>query len=44
MPPEYGFWIAPNWPQIGNITVTLQFTDMTSSSYFLKLLCFSSQV
>ena len=31
---ETGFRIAPNWPQIRKITMTSQFTDMTSSSIF----------
>ena len=28
MHPEFGFWIAPNWPQIGKMT-TSQFPNMT---------------
>ena len=30
MRPESGFWIAPYWPKIGKITMTLQFLAMTS--------------
>ena len=30
---ESSFWIAPNWPSIGKITMTSQFSDMTLSSF-----------
>ena len=30
--PEYRFQIAPNWPEIGKMTMTSQFADMTSLS------------
>ena len=32
-----GLQIAPNWPEIGKITVTSQFPDMTSSSHFFNV-------
>ena len=32
MHPESDFQIAPNWPEIGKMTMTPQFSDMTSSS------------
>ena len=38
--PESDFWIAPNWPTIRKITMTSQFSDMTSSSMFLVFCVF----
>ena len=32
--------IAPNWPSIGKITITLQFSDITSSSIFFFVCLF----
>ena len=43
MRPETGIWIAPNWPQIGKMTMTSQFADMTSLSIFAWS-CFVSLV
>ena len=40
MSPEFSFRIAPNWPQIGKMTMTSQFTDMTSSSNFFEVVLF----
>ena len=40
---ESGLRIAPNWPNIGKITMTSQFGDMTSLSTFLTFF-FSCQV
>ena len=37
MHPESGFRNGPNWRQIGKITVTSQFTNMTSSSNFFDV-------
>ena len=37
MPPKSGFQIAPNWPEIGKTTITLQFVDMTWSSIFFDV-------
>ena len=34
MSPESGFRIAPNWPQIGKMTMASQFADMRLSSNF----------
>ena len=34
MCPESGFRIAPNWPEIGKMTMMSQFADMTPSSNF----------
>ena len=45
MRPEFSFRIAPNCPQIGKMTMTSQFVDMTSSSIcfwrFVALVKFS---
>ena len=41
MHPEYGFLIAPNWRQIGKITMTSQFANMRPSSIFVFLVKFS---
>ena len=30
MRPESGFWIAPNWSEIGKMTMTPQFVNVTS--------------
>ena len=38
--PESGFWIAPNWPQIGKMTMTSQLANMTSSSNFFDVVLF----
>ena len=43
MRPESGFRIAPNWSEIGQMTMTSQFSDMTSSSIFLTMFCFFCQ-
>ena len=40
MSPEFGFWIAPNWSQIGKTTTTPQFIDLTSSSNFFHIALF----
>ena len=32
MHPEFGFQIAPNWPQIGKMTMTPQLADIALSS------------
>ena len=37
MHPESGFRIAPNWAEIGKMTMTLQFADMMSSSIFFEV-------
>ena len=37
MHPESGFRIVPNWPETKKITVTWQFDDMKSSSFFFFL-------
>ena len=42
--PESGHRTAPNWPKIRKMTMTSQFSDMTSKSFFLTLFCFASQV
>ena len=44
MRPESGSQIARNWSQIGKMTITSQFSNMTSSSIFLTLFCLSCQV
>ena len=41
---EFGLQTAPNWPKIRKMTMTSQFPDMTSSSIFFTLFCFSCQV
>ena len=43
MDPEFGFQIVRNWSEIEKMTMTSQFVDMTSSSIFLTLFCFSCQ-
>ena len=35
---EFGLWI--NWPKVGKMTMTLQFSDMTSSSNFFDVVLF----
>ena len=40
MRPESGFRIAPNWSEIGQMTMTSQFSDMTSSSIFFEVVLF----
>ena len=40
MHPESGFQIAPNWPNIGKVTMTSQFPDMTLSPYFFDVVLF----
>ena len=40
MRPESGFHIAPNWPQIGKLTMMSQFGDMTSSPNFFDVAVF----
>ena len=40
MRPESGFHIAPNWPQIGKLTMMSQFGDMTSSPNFFEVAVF----
>ena len=37
---ESGFRIAPNWPEIGKVLMTLQFADMTLWSNFFDVLLF----
>ena len=45
MRPEPGFWIAPNWPKIGKMTMTSQSVDMTFVNFFnVVFLCLSSLV
>ena len=40
--PESGLRIAPNWPKIRKMTMTSQFSDMTSTSnFFVSLVNFS---
>ena len=41
--PESDFWTAPNWPKIRKMTMTSQFSDMTSTSIFFWR-CFVSLV
>ena len=42
MCPESGFRIAPNWPKIGKMIMTSQFSDMmVSSNFFVSLVKFS---
>ena len=36
--PESGLRIAPNWPKIRKMTMTSQFSDMTSTSNFFDVL------
>ena len=38
--PESGLRIAPNWPKIRKMTMTSQFSDMTSSSNFFDVVLF----
>ena len=38
--PESGLRIAPNWPKIRKMTMTSQFSDMTSSSIFFDVVLF----
>ena len=40
MPPGPGFEIAPNWPQMGKMAMTSQFSDMTLSLNFLDVFLF----
>ena len=40
MRPESGFWIAPNWLQVGKLTMALQFSDMTLLSNFIDFVLF----
>ena len=40
MRPESGFWMPPNWPQIGKMTMTSQFATWRHRQTFLKLFCF----
>ena len=40
MRPESGFWIAPDQPQIGKMTITSQYADMTSSSNIFDVVLF----
>ena len=37
---EFGFWIAPNWPKIGKMTMTSQILDMASSSNAFEVILF----
>ena len=38
--PESGLRTAPNWPKIRKMTMTSQFSDMTSSSNFFDVVSF----
>ena len=38
--PESGLRTAPNWPKIRKMTMTSQFSDMTSSSNFFDVVLF----
>ena len=38
--PESGLRIAPNWPKIRKMTMTSQFSDMTSTSNFFDVVLF----
>ena len=38
--PESGLQTAPNWPKIREIAMTLQYSDMTSSSNFFDVVLF----
>ena len=38
--PESGLPIAPNWPKIRKMTMTSQFSDMTSTSNFFDVVLF----
>ena len=38
--PESGLRTAPNWPKIRKMTMTSQFSDMTSSSNFFEVVLF----
>ena len=38
--PESGLRTAPNWPKIRKMTMTSQFSDMTSSSIFFEVVLF----
>ena len=38
--PESGLQTAPNWPKIRKMTMTSQFSDMTSSSIFFDVVLF----
>ena len=38
--PESGLRIAPNWPKIQKMTMTSQFSDMTSTSNFFDVVLF----
>ena len=40
MCPESNFWIDQNWPWIGKMTMTSQFSDMMSSSIFFDVVLF----
>ena len=40
MRPDSGFWIAPDWTQLGKMAMTSQFSDMTSSSNFFYAVLF----
>ena len=40
MLPESGFRISLNWPEIGYMTMTSQFSEMTSSSNFFDVVLF----
>ena len=40
MRPESGFQIAPNWLEIGKMTMTSQFFEMTLSSNFFDVVLF----
>ena len=38
--PESGLQTAPNWPKIWKMTMTSQFSDMTSTSIFFDIVLF----
>ena len=37
---ESGFQIAPNWPEIGKMAMTSQFSDIMSPSIFFDVVLF----
>ena len=40
MRPESGFRFAPKWPEIGKMTMTSEFSDMTLLSNFFYVVLF----
>ena len=43
MHPEFSLQNAVNWPKIRKMTMTSQFANMTSSSFFLMSFCYWSK-